>query len=132
MNKYVKQAKDFLKETNSTLKIKYYDYGTMPNWNDKEKRDIYKCTLKRDNKQFTITFRNSVFNTQNGIVPNEYDVLACLQKYEVGNFENFCSEFGYSDDSISALKTYKACKKEYENLLRLYNENELEKAREIQ
>ena len=30
------------------------------------------------------------------------------------HFEDFCASLGYSDDSIRALKIYKACKSEYE------------------
>ena len=30
-------------------------------------------------------------------VPDEYDVLACLVKYDVGTFEDFCLEFGYDE-----------------------------------
>jgi hypothetical protein len=63
--------------------------------------------------------------------PRAYDILFCLQKYEVGTFEGFCSEFGYNTDSKKAEKTYKAVKNEYENLERLYSEREFEKMREI-
>lgn len=50
-----------------------------------------------------------------------------------GSFNDFCSEFGYSDDSIKALKTYKECKRLYERLNKLFSgldllsiQNELE------
>jgi hypothetical protein len=50
-----------------------------------------------------------------------------------GSFKDFCSEFGYSDDSINALKTYKACKRNAERLNKLFSgldllsvQNELE------
>ena len=49
------------------------------------------------------------------------------------SFKDFCSEFGYSDDSIKALKTYKECKRSAERLNKLFSgldllsvQNELE------
>lgn len=38
-----------------------------------------------------------------------------------GSFKDFCSEFGYSDDSIKALNTYKECKRLYERLNKLFS-----------
>lgn len=58
--------------------------------------------------------------------PTLYDVLACLQKYEVGTFQNFCDDFGYDSDSRTALKTYKAVVKEYDRMCSLFTDEELE------
>ncbi len=58
--------------------------------------------------------------------PDLYSVLACLQKYEVGTFENFCGDFGYDEDSRTAEKTYKAVSKEYDKLCSLFSNEELE------
>lgn len=66
------------------------------------------------------------------IAPTLYDVLACVQKYEVGTFEDFCSEFGYETDSRNAKKTYKAVVKEYNKMCSLFNNDELEVLQEIQ
>src|SRR5574344_492426 len=59
-------------------------------------------------------------------MPNAYSILSCLTKYDVGSFEDFCSEFGYDVDSRSAEKIYKAVVKEYEGLSMLYSDEELE------
>jgi len=64
-------------------------------------------------------------------MPNAYDILSCLTKYDVGSFEDFCSEFGYDVDSRSAEKIYKAVVKEYEGLSMLYSDEELEEMSEI-
>jgi len=58
--------------------------------------------------------------------PSSYDVLACLQKYEVGTFEDFCSNFGYEEDSRKSENIYKAVLKEYDNLCKLFSDEELE------
>ena len=91
---------------------------------DKDKRDIYNITLKRGQRKYTFKFGQSIAKNSNE--PTLYDVLACLQKYEVGTFEDFCDEFGYDNDSRNALKTYKAVVKEYDKMCSLFNSDELE------
>ena len=63
--------------------------------------------------------------------PTEYDVLACLEKYSYDSFSDFCAEFGYSTDSISARETFLACGEEYAGLSRIFTEEQMEKLREI-
>lgn len=63
--------------------------------------------------------------------PNEYDVLACLEKYSYDSFSDFCAEFGYSTDSISAREIFLACCEEYVGLRRIFTEEQMEKLREI-
>lgn len=43
------------------------------------------------------------------VEPTAADVLSNLCVYIPAMFEEFCREFGYSLDSISALKTYRRC-----------------------
>jgi len=45
--------------------------------------------------------------------PSLYDILTCLTKSDPGTFEDFCSEYGYSDDSRKALDLYFAVQKEW-------------------
>ena len=65
-------------------------------------------------------------------MPDSYSVLACLTKYDPGTFEDFCNEFGYDVDSISATKTYEAVGKEWAGMERLFSDEDLELLREIQ
>lgn len=64
--------------------------------------------------------------------PTEYGVIACMQKYPVGSFEDFCGDFGYDEDSRKAEKIYETVKAEYEALERLFTTEELEQLQEIQ
>ena len=63
--------------------------------------------------------------------PTDYDILACLEKYSYDSFSDFCAEFGYSTDSISARETFLACGEEYVGLRRIFTEEQMEKLREI-
>lgn len=175
---YKKQATDFLTATNTTFKAEFLknDYHFT---GDKEKRDIYKITLKRADREYSFNFgqslNNSGFYYTKGVqkieldrkylkheefknlghyiknkldwsflnngksdkvhypkAPTPYDVLACLQKYDIGTFEDFCSEFGYDTDSRTAEKTYKAVVDEWQNVQRLFSDSEIEQLQEIQ
>jgi hypothetical protein len=64
--------------------------------------------------------------------PSAYDVLSCLNKSEVGDFEDFCSNYGYDTDSRKAEKTYLALLEEWKNLKMLYSDEELNLLQEIQ
>lgn len=67
----------------------------------------------------------------NIVEPSAYDLLSCLTKYDPGTFENFCGDFGYDTDSRKALKTYRAVRKEWRDLEKMFNEEELQQLSEI-
>lgn len=76
--------------------------------------------------------KNDLARLKEKAVPNEYDVLACLEKYDVGTFEDFCSEFGYDEDSRTAKRIYIAVIKEYKDLTRIFTEKQMEELSKIQ
>lgn len=93
------------------------------------------------NLQYTITRKGGELSKKNfgeGIQakeinhPSAYDVLTCLQKYDPYTFENFCSDFGYDEDSRKAEKIYKSVCEEWENVSKLFTPEELEQLQEIQ
>lgn len=63
--------------------------------------------------------------------PTEYDILVCLNKHDPGNFEEFCCEFGYDEDSKTADRIYIAVIKEYKQLERIFTTEQMEELREI-
>ena len=69
-------------------------------------------------------------------VPTEYDILACLQKYEVGDMDDFMAEFGYeikcTKDMTNFINTYNAVVKEYNDVRRCFTEEQIEAMQEIQ
>lgn len=133
MQDYQKQASDLLKKMNVVfttkfLKNDFYFYG------DKETRDIFKVSFRRDKKSFSLSFGNSLKDStgSGGNPPTAYDVLSCIQKYEVGTFENFCSDFGYDTDSRRAEKTYKAVCKEWKKVSSFFTPEELKELQDVQ
>jgi hypothetical protein len=64
--------------------------------------------------------------------PTAYDILACLTKSDPGTFEDFCSSYGYDDDSRSAERTYNAVREEWLNLAALFTEEEMAELQDIQ
>jgi hypothetical protein len=125
---YQQQANDFATKNGVELDIngsKYEKY--FPE--DKESRYIFNCTLTRNGKRYTFNFGQSI--AAGNVEPTMYDILATLTKYNPETFEDFCSEYGYNEDSINAQKTYKAVKREFNGVNRLFNDI-LEELQEIQ
>lgn len=118
MNEYEKQANDFAKRNGVELTELSMRYGSM--WGEKKQRYIFKMRLSRNRKSYTFDFGQSIVNGAK--TPTMYDVLACVQKYDVGTFEDFCRCYGYDDDSRSAERTYKGVCKEYAAIVRLFGD----------
>jgi len=157
---YQKQAQDFLDQTSVSFHAEFVKHGKHFD-DDKSDRDIYKITLTRGARSFVFNFGQSinasgkwlkyghhkagVSNTKNKptpsyewdknkdqSVPTAYDVLTCLEKHEVGTFEDFCLNYGYDTDSRRAEKTYHAVLEEYKNVKMIWSDEEIEKLQEIQ
>lgn len=128
-NEYEKQAFDFVKRHNIDFIVKLLKKDKYFS-DDKEERNIYEIKLSRKRKEYVFTFGQSINATKTGEAPTYYDILACLTKYEVGTFEDFCADFGYDEDSRTAEKTYKAVCEEWTNVERLFGDI-LEELQEI-
>ena len=152
MNEYIKQATDFLQKTHAKMKIEYVGLAVNKEWKEKEKRCLYEITLTSPRGFMTFDFWDSIQNTKirtmpfdaynvqankelaakkKAAVPSVYDVLACLQKYDPGTFEDFCSDCGYDEDSRTAERIYFAAQKEYTQLARLFTPEQMEELAEI-
>ena len=125
---YQQQANEFATKHNVKLKINRTTYGYHFE-EDEEKRYIFNCTLSRNGKRYTFNFGQSI--SAKDTPPTMYDILTCLTKNNPETFEDFCSEYGYNTDSINAQKTYKAVKREFNGVNRLFSDI-LEQLQEIQ
>ena len=85
---------------------------------DKEARYVFKLRLQRKKMSATFLYGQSIYNGCQE--PCAYDLLANLTKYDPGSFDDFCADYGYSNDSIASLKVYKEVKKEFKKVNRLF------------
>jgi hypothetical protein len=150
------KAEEFLQKTGTKMKAEFLT-NNFYFYDDKEARDIYKITLARTilgdkEKSYSFRFGQSIANSgeyvkrnpagktmydhelirrpRGRIAPSAYDVLACVQKYDVGTFGNFCSDFGYDEDSRKAEKMYLAVQKGFGKIHDLFSDV-MEELREI-
>lgn len=157
MMDYQKQAEAFLNKTGVTLDIDYIGHGNHFE-DDKETRDIYRFTLKRDGRKYTAKFGQSIVNSGTASAnyefsekakrmglwspkpenlarkrtkPTAYDILACLTKYEPGDFDQFCADFGYDTDNRRAERVYFDVQKEYRGVCLIWNAKEREELADI-
>lgn len=63
--------------------------------------------------------------------PSAHDVLACLTKYDVGTFEDFCDDYGYNSDSRKHYKIYESVLEEFEKVSTIWTAEEIEMLQEI-
>jgi hypothetical protein len=131
---YQKQAADFLNSYGIKFSAEYIEHSA--HFDDDKKRgverDIWRLTLKRKGRQMSVTFGQSEADSDHGNTPpRPYDLLSCLTKYDPGTFANFCGDYGYSEDSISGLRTYKAVCREWAKMSRFFTAGELEELQDI-
>lgn len=128
---YEKKMNEILKRNGIKVNIIYIRRSTC-NWDKENLHDYYKVTLTRGNKTITFDYFASIINTEEHKKPSNYDVVSCLEWYEIYDFEDFCLNFGYDTDSIKALNTYLECQKQQKELFNIIpEENIKEEIREI-
>jgi hypothetical protein len=94
-------------------------------------RYLFSANEVKDMRKIQFLNRFDIRKNENYKAPTNYDILACLQKYDVGSFLDFCSDFGYNEDSKKAQKIYHAVCKEYDNVCKIWNDSEIELLNEI-
>ena len=99
---------------------------------DEWKRTATKCNCKITFKNQTYRF-NYWMGSAHTKTPSKRDVLYSFVMDDVSgmNFEDFCSEFGYDNNSKKALRIFEACKEQTKNFYRLFNEEERKILREL-
>lgn len=144
MTNYNKQATDFLKDCNATLDIIYLRRNVNENWEEKQKRDNYIVNIVTPRGNMLVRFWDSLNNTIENInrkagvprkEPSAYNILSCLTTYDVGDIEDFISEYGFEikkrGDFTRFQNIYNAVKKEYEDICRCFTEEQIKKLQEI-
>lgn len=118
-----------------TMRITFRTDVPRDQWNDSAKH--YAFTIHRANRYGVNRFVYQGYYSQGSALsrPQGEDILNALimdtLNIEQG-FRDWCSEYGYSDDSIKAHKIYSTCLDEYEQLKKLFNYNELKELYECE
>ena len=92
---------------------------------------VYKCSFDCLTSSEKTKAKKELNEKKAAAQPTAYDILACLTKYDPGTFKNFCSEYGYNEDSRTAEKVYFAVQEEYTQLARLFTAEQMEELQEI-
>lgn len=100
-NDYVMQANEFSERNGIEIKITFKERNSNPMWEENYLRNCYSVYIRNTNSGavMRVTFWDSIYNTTHNITPTCYDILACLTKYDPGDYEDFCSEFGYETET---------------------------------
>lgn len=61
---------------------------------EKDCRDIWKVTISRGGRRFTIRFGQSIVDSNNGIPPCVTDILCCLPKSDPGSLGDYIDAYG--------------------------------------
>lgn len=95
-NDYVMQANEFSERNGIEIKITFKERNSNPMWGENYLRNCYSVYIRNTNSGavMRVTFWDSIYNTTHNITPTCYDILACLTKYDPGDYEDFCSELG--------------------------------------
>lgn len=120
---YEKQAEDFLEATGTEFSV--VGYCGRSNGMPRTEMDKWSVELRRNGKWWRFDFYMGLGH--GGAEPTAYDVLASIEKYDVGSFEDFCNEFGYDmfDDETGRrnadnYKIYKAVCREYKHVIDMF------------
>lgn len=149
---YEKQAEDFLKSCGVVFCAKKAFPQVAPRWAKDWKHGTqysillakiengnflsYEELENRAEKSIQFFFWNSIHKKEEAThgksdKHNAYDVLSGVY-YPVSSFEEFCSSFGYSEDSREAYQTYQEVVELNRKIESIFTAEELEKLQEIQ
>lgn len=102
-----------------TVEIKFLYHASM-DWDDLGvTRDIFLVALtnKISGKMYRTEFGQSLAESHKDNRPKHKpsvaDVLYSIERYDPETFDDFCSNFGYNNDSIKAHKIYIEAQKQY-------------------
>jgi hypothetical protein len=151
-SEYDERAEGFLSRFNLTLKTAHKG-DRCPPWDDDKHihGDRYRVTIRRGKcqhdsrsmfpvictcdcpKSIGFDFWNSLNDVQTRRGLTAYSVLAALSSdaHCPDDFEDFCSEYGYEQDSRKAFSTFKRASRFSDQIKAFFTEDELEALSEI-
>ena len=137
MSEYTEQAEKFLTDNNLNFRATLASTQTCPPWDDDKHVHGYKYRItisrKGESGRLAFDFWNSFSDSQNGKDPTAYDALSCIRSdaYTPEDFSEFCSEYGYDEDSRKAHKIFKLADKFGRRIRAFFSDEEIEQLSEI-
>lgn len=137
MSEYTEQAEKFLTDNNLNFRATLASNQTCPPWDDEKHvhGDKYRITISRKGEpgRLAFDFWDSFDAMQKGEEPSAYDALTCVSSdaYTPEDFADFCSEYGYDEDSRKALNIFKRADRFARRIRAFFSEAELEQLSEI-
>lgn len=141
---YNKQAEDFLTKHGIKFRATLSDTKPAP-WHDEGASHgghHYRVTLSKSHYDGVAFPKRLAFDFWGSIADQSadkreitaYDVLACISGdvHCAETFKDFCADFGYEEDSIKALQTFRRCSAFSKRLRAFFTEKEIEELSEIQ
>ena len=133
MTTYQQQAADFLAKHNIQFSAKLAN-TKLPTWKESDTRKnnhfvvtLKSTTLARAENKASLDFFDSENNFRDGKKElDAYSVLACISS-DINcpdTLADFCSEYGYDEDSRKVEKTFRACVKQSNKLRKFFTTDE--------
>lgn len=137
MNEYEKQALDFCEKYGVEINFTYLGKQKREVvFGDDIARDTYSVDIIRNGNKFSLTFSDSLFNTEKNEAsrrsrrkirtPAAYDILAGLTKDDPGDFDDFLSDFGFQitshRDYLRFYSLYYGIKDEYTSVYKTFSD----------
>lgn len=124
-NEYETAANAFLSRHGLKFRATLSDSKSCP-WSE-EYKPHFRVTLSRSGERGRLTFDFW------GRTATAYDVLACISSdvHCPSTFEDFCSEYGFDEDSRKSLQTFKRASAFSDRLNKFFTSEEIEQLSEI-
>lgn len=89
MNKYDKQASDFLEKAHAKINIDFIGFAVNTMWKETERRALYRVTISTPRGQMEFDFWDSLFNTKTLMMTKEdYAKKRFRCKYDYLNYSD--------------------------------------------
>lgn len=131
MTDYERIAKDFCKKHGVTVAFRFLGNATNRLWDETVIRPHYRVTIKTTRGQMTVDFWDSLYSLTHDEKPTEYEIFSCLEKYEVCDFYEWCTEYGYNTDSRRAERLWRLCRRQWASVQRVFTDDQIAELREI-
>lgn len=127
-SEYINQTQQVMKKFGIRIAKRSMGLHINKMWDESEYRNKYLITVTRKDNHIRFMFWDSISNTRKGDKPTDYDILTILKRESQCSeeFDDFCSDFGLSNDSIRAKQTFRKLQKQSAKILSMLTPEELE------